>query len=135
MPRLLNVNLQPFHRQWLDFALRKNRALILAPRGHGKTTTLTVGLSLWHILRDPDIRICIVSNTQNQAESFLREIKQRLELNPLIRKIFGPQRGTKWTESEIIVARSKRIGKEATVTALGVMAAVISRHFLSLIHI
>ena len=125
---ILNVKLEPFHVRWMEFILERKRSLILAPRGHGKSTAITIGLTLWNILRNPDIRVCIVSNTQSQAESFLREIKQRLE-SPLVTGLFGRQRGHKWAESEIIVARSKRAGKEATVTALGVMGAVISRHF------
>ena len=59
----------------------------------------------------------------------MREIKLHLEMNPLTTKLFGKLRGAKWAESEIIVAGANRIGKEATVTALGVMGAVISRHF------
>lgn len=127
--RILNIRLEPFHRRWIEFIRDRARSLILAPRGHGKTTAVTVGLTLWNVLRNPDVRVLIVSNTQAQAESFLREIKLHLEMNPLLTKLFGYQRGPKWAESEIIVAGAKRKGKEATVTALGVMGAVISRHF------
>jgi len=127
--RTLKVRLEPFHERWIEFILERPRSLILAPRGHGKTTAITVGLTLWNALRNPDVRVCIVSNTQAQAESFLREIKLHLEANPLVTKLFGRQRGPKWAESEIIVSGAKKRRKEATVTALGVMGAVISRHF------
>lgn len=126
--RLLNVKLEPFHARWIDFVDLRPRSLILAPRGHGKTTAITVGYTLWNVLKNQNIRALILSNTQAQAESFLREIKMRLE-SSIVRSVFGEQRGPKWTDSEIIVKNSRRASKEATVTALGVMGAVISRHF------
>lgn len=126
--KLLGLRLEPFHQRWLSFILPRSRSLILAPRGHGKSTVLTIGYAMWHILNDPNKRVLIVSNTQSQASSFLREIKQRLE-SPRITLLFGEQRGDKWTESEIIVAKCTRPTKEASITAMGVEGAIISRHF------
>ncbi len=80
------------------------------------------------MLADPDARVLIVSNTHSQACAFMREIKARLEA-PLITALFGNQRGPKWAENEIIVAPCSRRTKEATITALGVEGAIISRHF------
>lgn len=130
--RLLRIPLEPFHLRWFEFSKLRRRSLILAPRGHGKSTALTVGYTIWLLLRDPNVRVLIVSNTQSQASAFLREIKQRLE-SPQIVALFGDQRGSKWAETEIIVAPCKRLSKEATVTSLGVEGAIISRHFDAII--
>lgn len=127
--RILNVELTDFHNEWLNFTIARDRSLILAPRGHGKTTILTIGYTLWRILSDPNSRVLIVCNTQAQADSFLREIKQHLELNPFVTTLFGTQRGPKWTDRDIVVKRSNRFGKESTVSAMGVETAIISRHF------
>jgi len=130
--RLLRLRLEPFHHRWLAFAGPRKRSMVLAPRGHGKSTVLTVGYTLWLVLNDPDARVLVVSNTQSQASAFLREIKQRLE-SQNVSALYGPQRGPKWTESEIILAGCKRPGKEATVTVMGVEGAIISRHFDAII--
>ncbi len=130
--RVLKLRLEPFHQRWIAFTEPLSRSLILAPRGHGKSTVLTIGYTLWLVLSNPDVRVLIVSNTQSQASAFLREIKQRLA-SPEITALFGDQRGDKWTETEIIVRGCNRTGKEATVTVMGVEGAIISRHFDAII--
>jgi len=126
--KLLGLRLEPFHHRWLAFIRPRGRSLVLAPRGHGKSSVLTIGYTVWKVLADPDVRVLLVSNTHSQAAAFMREIKARLE-GPPITALFGNQRGPKWSENEIIVAGCKRATKEATVTALGVEGAIISRHF------
>ncbi len=62
----------------------RETCLQLAPRGFGKSTILTITRAVYEILRNPNIRILIASNTQLQAEVFLREIKFHLEHNPRV---------------------------------------------------
>ena len=118
-----------FHAEWLRFRMRHDETLILAPRGHGKSTILTVAYGLWRAVQNPDRRILIVSATAAQARAFLREIKMHVEGNPRFIRAFGELAGEKWTENEIILKSRRRIAKEATVTALGVGGPVIGRHY------
>ena len=129
IPRVLGYQLAPFQREWWQFQAEERASLILAPRGHGKSTILTISFSLWKIALNREIRILIVSNTLDQAKSFLREIKQHLEQNPRLKRIYGDFIGSPWTEHEITVSRRKRRAKEATVTVLGVEGPVITRHY------
>ncbi len=105
------------------------RSLVLAPRGFGKSTLLSIARCLFEIIRNPDVRILLASNTQAQAETFLREIRSHFEANPGFGKIFGDFVGPKWTDTEIIVRPRKRIAKEPTIFAIGVGGALVSRHF------
>ncbi len=128
---VLGTELQPFHRSWLSFQDSNPRSLLMAPRGHGKTTVADVLFVLWRLLGNPNERVLIVSNTMNQARAFLREIAGQLEREE-VRDIWGDLRGSRWTESEIELLRS-RIAKEPSITATGAGGAIISRHYDTII--
>lgn len=70
----------------------KETCLQLAPRGVGKSTILTITRAVYEILKDPNIRNLIASNTQLHAEVFLREIKLHLEHNVRVLDYFGTER-------------------------------------------
>ena len=125
---ILNLSFEKFHGDWFNIQRYNRRSLILAPRGHGKTTVCTIVYALWRILADPDVRILVVSNTAAQSYGFTREIQQHL-LGDTLRNLLGDPRGDKWTEMEFVVAGRKRIAKEATVTALGVLGPMVGKHF------
>jgi predicted phage terminase large subunit-like protein len=127
--QLLGYIFTPFHREWWQFQTDHRASLILAPRGHGKSTILTVSYSLWKLAHDRELRILIVSNTFDQAKAFLREIKQHLEGNQKLIDRFGPFLGSPWTEHEITLAGRRRRAKEATITAQGLLGPIIARHY------
>ncbi len=126
---VLGYDFTRFHQKWWEFADRNQYSLVLAPRGHGKSTLLTVAFTLYRVLDNPETRTLIVSNTADQATAFLREIKNHLENNPPIRLLFGPLKGSPWNESQVVLASRISGAKEATITALGIMGPVISRHY------
>jgi phage terminase large subunit-like protein len=127
---VLGYNLQPFHKKLQRFALRTRESLQLAFRGGGKSTTITISMSVFYILRNPNIRILIASKTIGFAKGVLGEIKGHLEKNEDLIAIFGPQVGDlKWGESEIIVAGRTKVAKEATITTVGVGGQTVGRHY------
>ncbi|TET36700.1 MAG: hypothetical protein E3J72_08055 [Planctomycetota bacterium] len=127
--RILGYALMPFHARWMQFRLENRETLILAPRGHGKSTILTVAYGLWRVVENPDRRLLVVSATAVQAVAFLREMRTHVERNPIFKRAFGNLIGEKWTEGEIVLKTRRRIAKEATVTALGVGGPIIGRHY------
>jgi len=126
---VLGYQLETFHREWLEIQKDNKKSLILAPRGHGKSTICTISYPLWRLLNNPELRILIVSNTSTQACAFLRESRAHLESNPWIRANCKDLAGRPWTENEIALARRRRKSKEASITALGVLGPVISKHY------
>lgn len=63
---------------------RKMRLAIAAPRGHAKSTIVSLVYVLWCVLYDKERLILIASNTQEQAIGLLKDIKHQLRNNPLI---------------------------------------------------
>ena len=58
--------------------LANNRILVNIPPNHAKSITITVDYVTWQVVRNPNFRVLIVSQTQQLAADFLYAIKQRL---------------------------------------------------------
>jgi hypothetical protein len=58
--------------------LASNRILLNIPPNHAKSITVTVDYVTWQVVRNPNFRVLIVSQTQQLAADFLYAIKQRL---------------------------------------------------------
>lgn len=145
--KYLDTHLFNHHLQWVDLLEGReprNRhenqvyisgepefILINTPPEHAKSTTITVNYVTYRICQDPNIRVIIVSQTQEMAKRFLRGIKDRLASpNPNYRKLqidFAPDGGfdansAAWTADSIYVNPELRDSGEAspTVQALGI---------------
>ncbi len=125
----LGYQLENFHSEWLAIQIENRKTLILAPRGHGKSTICTIAYPLWRLLNNPELRILIVSNTAAQACAFLRETRSHLEANFFILDHFGNLMGRPWTECQLTLSVRRRHPKEASLTAMGVLGPVISKHY------
>ena len=63
---------------------RGGRLAIAAPRGHAKSTIVSLAFVLWCILYDKERLILIVSATKEQAGTLLKHIKEQLQHNRLL---------------------------------------------------
>jgi len=129
MSHIMGYQVTPCHLSMLLHQSSSPKSLTLAPRGVGKSVCLTIVRIIYEILKNPDIRILIVSNTQLQAEIFLREVKEHLKSNEMLIETFGDQVGEKWDGREITVRSRKTFAKESTVSCCGVGGAIIGRHY------
>lgn len=143
----LDTTLFNHHLQWVDLLegndprnLHENQTyikgepeflLINTPPEHAKSTTITMNYVTYRICQDPNIRVIIVSQTQEMAKRFLRGIKDRLASeNKNYQKLqidFAPEGGfdagsAGWTADSIYVSSTSRESgeKDPTVQALGI---------------
>ena len=63
---------------------RKVKLAIAAPRGHAKSTIISLVYVLWCVLYQKERLVLIASNTQGQAENLLKDIRDQILYNPLI---------------------------------------------------
>lgn len=86
------------------------RTAVAAPRGHAKSTVMSLKNALHAALYGYKRYILLVSDTETQAVGFLDAIKSELEENPRILRDFGEQPGKKtWKTSSILLANGCRI--------------------------
>jgi len=98
-----------------------DRKLLLLPRGHQKSTIFSVAWVIQQILKDPDIRVKIVSATWPLAKDLLHQIKGILTQSALP-EIFGPflQPQCRWTTDDIDVAQRTKWLKDPTISTGGI---------------
>ncbi|MPM32309.1 hypothetical protein SDC9_78871 [bioreactor metagenome] len=80
-----------------------------APRGHAKSTNFTFKDDLHAALYAYKHYILILSDSSEQAEGFLADIKTELEENAAIREDFGELEGKVWKSSVILLSNGTKI--------------------------
>lgn len=149
--KYLGTQLFWHHMQWIDLLESRDprdlhpsqvyhkgerEAIIVnTPPEHAKSTTLTINYVTYRICEDPNIRVIIVSKTQEMAKKFLRAVKDRLAgTNQAYNELqmrFAPEGGfsansSAWTADAIYVSGDTRDSGEPspTVQALGIRGQI-----------
>jgi predicted phage terminase large subunit-like protein len=113
------------------------QTLIMLPRTHLKSALVTIGWVIQQILVNPNITICIINATFNNAAVFLKEIQEHLRderLVALFPEILCDSEsaynslGLSWRENLLNVKRTK-IVRGHTVEVFGIDKGITSRHF------
>jgi hypothetical protein len=110
---------------------RESRMIVNTPPGHAKSTTITVNYVIWRLMKNPDLKVIIVSKAQRLSEQFLLQIKERLT-NPQYSKLqetFGPPGGwqegsASWKQSQFYIAGRSAEAKDPSVQAVGIRGQV-----------
>jgi predicted phage terminase large subunit-like protein len=103
------------------------RVAIAAPRGHGKSTILSLLFPLWSAVFLKKRFIVLVSDTRDQANLNLAALSCELTENRRLRADFGELSGRKWTEGEILLANGVRIIARGTGSKLRGLRSFESR--------
>jgi predicted phage terminase large subunit-like protein len=98
------------HEGWEMFTSKDRLVALAAPRGHAKTTGMTVSYGLATLLFRERKFMLLVSDTESQAAMFLGYFKEQLQENTALVELFGLKRDDKGivrfvkeTETDIIV--------------------------------
>lgn len=100
---------------------------ILSLWRHGKSTQIAIGLVLWMIGRDPNIRVKIVCNSEDEAVKRVDLIGKYLKDSQRYREVFPnvmPDLDAGWTAHHLFVQRAG-MSPDPTVEAKGVMTTGI----------
>jgi len=111
---------------------QSKKRLIMLPRGHLKSSVVTVSYALWKIAQNPKVRILIANATAPMACTFLSQIKDHLSRNERFIELFGDLAtgAQQWAEDKITVRRPESYeAKESTVTAFGIGGNLVSQHY------
>jgi len=103
---------------------RSRRLAIAAPRGHAKSTVISLAYVLWAAVHEKEPYIILASATQEQAAALLRHVKDELEDNERLRTDFpgacpsldgrraAPWRGTKVRPPSGVVIHAVGAGQQ-----------------------
>lgn len=125
---------EPLHRPLCNLISNPNikRKLILLPRGHFKTTIISICFPLWRLARDQNERVALCSATDGKAEENLEEIIDRAARDRF-QCLFGDSVGSpdKWPKCRKDQVRIRRRGSQTgpSIAAYGVDSSEVGRHF------
>lgn len=86
---------------------RGTHLAIAAPRGHAKSTVVTLAYVLWVLLYEKEAYVVVVSGTSEQAQKLVDHVKRQLESNSLLAQDFpqlaAPARPSPWRKGVIML--------------------------------
>lgn len=123
-PHYVTFKTADMHRKIFSITENKNSELdvIVAFRDSGKSTIVSLSYALWAILGQQEKHfVLLVSQTQDQAQRLLGNIKRELEQNELLNNDFGFLRAgsSKWGKDEIILNNN-----QAKITATSIEQSI-----------
>ena len=125
---------EPLHRPLCEAVQQPTKQLLLLPRGHFKSTVVSVSYPLWLLAKYPDTRILIANATLDNPRKWVQEQLQHLRGNPVLRWLYPelvPQEDVEefgFVESYTVPSRNASWG-EASVEITSVSNNVVSRHY------
>jgi hypothetical protein len=121
------IVMQPMHEEWHRLGSKHDRLLVWSAIETGKSCQLAIGRTLWEIGRYPGIRICIVSNTDKQAQKICMGIAKYILGSPEYRKVFPhvqKDEASPWTMHSLSVIRDVA-ARDPTVRTCGVHGNIL----------
>lgn len=106
--------------------------LFLIPRGHLKSSYITMGYAIQSLIRDPNKRILIVNATWDNARKFLKEIKGKI-LSDEFKDVFGDWGTEQWNMDECTIAARTKTLKEASISTAGLEKSITGQHYETII--
>lgn len=86
---------------------RGTHIAIAAPRGHAKSTVVTLAYVLWTLLYEKEAYVVVVSGTSDQAQKLVDHVKRQLESNPRLVQDFpeleSKSRAAPWRKGVILL--------------------------------
>lgn len=108
---------------------RTGRLLVTLPPYHAKTQVWSVNYAVWRMVKDPNVRIAVISQTQDFARKIVHQVKQILTMPQYaqLQRAFMPEGGWKgegWTKTHIYLSGVDTAQNDPTLQALGVNGQV-----------
>ena len=145
MNAIIGLDNPPFLNRLDDVISNQSYKKVVAayPRGHGKSTHLSVGYPLWRIAQDHNLRFLLTSKTTSIAQAFMRGILNHIESNekyqafarycdpkhigviPKMGKVGGKEE--RWSSTAITVDRDDLMLKDPTIQAIGLFGSIVSK--------
>lgn len=126
---------ESLHKPLCDFIQQAQSQLTLIPRGHFKSTVISVSYPLWLLVKYPDTRILLSNATLSNPEKWVAEQLLHLRSNPVLRWMFPESVPTPdqvdvfGFKSRYTVPNRKAPWGEASIEVTSVDKNVVSRHY------
>ena len=103
------IKIQPFHLEWFRMFWENPRSVVIAARGTGKTTVLSVAFPLWLSLFFKHKHFMVVSNAMHQSVDIIEKIRLYIEENELLHQLKPKAQSLSWSRTELNTTTGCRI--------------------------
>ncbi len=121
-----DFQLAPMHQEWQEAISANPYCVIVSPKDHRKTTSISVERTLYELGKNRNIRIKIISHSDGLACDILEEVKGHIvKEGGRYHDIFPDitaEGATSWSRSQITLQRD-RVSKDSTIEACGVLSS------------
>jgi hypothetical protein len=121
-----NFPVAPIHIERDEFIQKHQRAVLVGPQGHGKTSLESILRPVWMLGCDPNLRIKIVTISDSKACDINQCIKDLIERpSPVMKQIFPklrPDPNGVWSAHKLTVRRTKRL-RDVSIEAVGILSS------------
>jgi predicted phage terminase large subunit-like protein len=123
----------PLHKPLCDLISNEKikRRMVLIPRGHFKTTIISIAYPLWLLCRDQNCRIALLSKSAGKSEENLAEVVMRAEsprFQFLFGKTIGHPRDWKICRKDTVLINRKGSTTGPSIAAYGTESSEVGRH-------
>ncbi len=128
-----NAHYKPAKEMW-QLEGNRNR-LVVFPRGHLKTTVITIAHTIQWMLNYPDIRIALSMAIGDQTKKVMSEIQNHFKYNGTFRFIFPdfcppPKKAADWgNQDEFTIPARKKHRKEPSLCLITVGKVIAGSHY------
>lgn len=101
------------------------KLFVEAPRGHGKSNILSEAMPIYELGRDPNLRIKLISQSDDKAKDHIFAIRQHFANNPLLKLAFPDMKldpDAEESKKKLTVLRPAR-SKDPSIEAAGVLSS------------
>lgn len=115
----------PMHNVWHEFMDKNREGTLLAFRGSGKSEQVTTGRSLWELGKNPELRIKVVTETDDLAGDLLSKMSSVILEDERNKEVFPdmvPADVGSWTKFKLTVKRRGHY-KDASIAGSGVLTS------------
>lgn len=117
------IKLAPMHIKWHELITAHPRLVFWSHVDAGKSSNVSIGRVLWELGKNPNMRIAILSKTNELAMKIVRTLGQYLEKSSEIREVFpnllpSNDPSLPWTSHALTVVRSIH-ARDPSVQACG----------------
>lgn len=108
--KILGLTVKWFHREWLELLRTKDRIVISAATGHGKTQIFGIVYPIWLALYKPKSQSLIIAKSiRTQSSNILETIKTTLETNPYLKMLVPRDKLVSWTKDKLVTSNGSKI--------------------------
>lgn len=119
--------LAPMHKSWLRAITQYDRVLLIAPRGHAKSSLASIAVPCFLIGQNRNIRLKIISCSDDRAKDIAFAIFRIVRNNDRYKEVFPDIRldSKRVSKQKIYIVRDRKYEalKDATVESIGVTSA------------